>query len=137
MAVMTWRMTVGCGAVILVAAAMGAGIEAKPNNSPVRVEFSVPPDVKPGDEVSTILRFRALENVEQLDVAVSPFVGLELLSEPRTATFRNVTKGAAPELEVRIRLTAEKWGSLAVVLETRTAAGSAADAITIVFGDAK
>lgn len=110
-------------------------VAAKPSSAPVTVEFTVPPGVKTGDEVTTVLRFRALQDLQQLDVTVAPFMGLELLSEVRRATFVNVSQGTAPELEVRIRLTDPKSGSLAVMLRTRSASGAGSEAITIRFGE--
>jgi hypothetical protein len=122
--------------VALIALVVGVGLAvAKPSSAPVTVEFTVPPDVKTGDEVTTVLRFRALQDLQQLEVSVAPFMGLELLSDTRDATFRDVRKGTAPEVVVRIRLTDPKSGSLAVTFKTRSASGQAAGAITVEYGD--
>lgn len=109
---------------------------AKPT-APITVEFAVPAQMQTGDEVTTVLGFRALADVEQLEVSVAPFRGVEVTSEPRTATFRDVRKGAAPTLEVRVRLTDPKWGLLAVTYRTQNATGNAAGSTSIVFGDPK
>lgn len=115
---------------------MGLTTGAKPSTAPVTVEFTVPADVKTGDEVTTVLRFRALEDLQQLDVVIAPFKGLELLSTVTQVTFRDVRKGTAPEVEVRIRLTDPKSGSLAVTFVTRSASGEGSGAITIEYGEA-
>ena len=113
-----------------------AGI-AKPSRVPVTVEFAPPPaDMKTGDTVSTTLGFRASADLQRLEVSVSPFQGVQVLSQPTDAVFLNVSKGQAPQLTVQVRLTGPKYGSLAVTYKTIAAAGNASGAMTIVYGDA-
>jgi hypothetical protein len=123
--------------VVLVVTLAAGAAGAKPSNTPIDVEFTVPEGIKTGDEVTTVLRFRALKDVDQLDVSISTFKGVELLSDRKAASFTNVRKGTAPELEVRIRLTDPKSGWVGVVFETRIGQRTAGDAVTVEYGDAK
>ncbi len=124
-------------ATVVIACLPATPLAGKPGTAPIEVEFVVPQGVKTGDEVETVLGFRALEDVRQLEVKVSAYKGLELLSEPAEAVFTDVRKGTAPQLTVRIRLTAPDWGALAVNFTTRTATRTAGGAIAIVYGEVK
>ena len=122
------------GAAVTVIALLGcADTAAAQRSAPIRVEFTVPPDLKAGDEVTTLLRFRAQEDVDRLRVEVLPFLGLQVLSEPRELTFSDVKKGTAPELEVRVRLTDPKVGSLGVTFQTQAGSRKRAGAITVEY----
>ena len=114
-----------------------APLAGKPGAAPVEVEFVVPQGVKTGDEVETVLGFRALANLQRLEVTVSAYKGLELLSEPVQAVFTDVRKGSAPEMRVRIRLTDPAWGALAVNLTTRAGGRVASGAVAIIYGEAQ
>lgn len=108
---------------------------AKPRSAPVKVEYAVPPGMKSGDEVEVVLRFRAMADLQQLNVTV--FADKDVVSETREAVFTDVARGTAPELPIRVRLTGLKWGALAVTYRTRTATGTSADSLNIIFGDTK
>ena len=100
----------------------------------VALGFTPPPaSMKTGDVVETTLTFRALVDVEQLKVSVYPFSGVEVTSTPTEMTFGPLKRGEAATMKVRVRLTAEKFGSLAVSMETLTADDKSSDAKTIVL----
>jgi hypothetical protein len=122
-------------ALALVAVAGATPIQSKPSNVPVSLEYSVPEGLRTGDEVTTAIGFRALADIDRLDVQVNPFRGVEIVSGQRQATFANVRKGSAPQVEVRVRLTDPKVGSIGVTYKTTVAGKSAADAINIAYGD--
>ena len=115
----------------------GLPATAKPDLAAVAVECAVPAGVKTGDEVEVVVRLTARDNLQQLDVTVFGDRGIEVLSDVREISVRDVARGATTELPVRVRLTAAKWGSLAVTYRTQSAAGSAAGARAFIFGDAK
>jgi hypothetical protein len=119
---------------MLVLLVMDPYASAKPPSAPVNVEFSVPDNVKLGDEVTTVLTFRALADLDRLDVSMAPFKGLELLSEPKEATFTNVRKGEGRQVTVRIRLTAEPFGYLSVRYQTRQGVKSSGGATMVIYG---
>ncbi len=125
--------------VLIVSAAVLAGpgtgaAQKKPDYAPLTVEATDPPaDMKPGDEVETTLHFRALDDLQRLEVSVAPFFGVEVVSATREAVFLNVADGDAPELKVTVRLV-DKSGSLAVTYRIVTASGKSAGATTLEFG---
>ena len=121
--------------IVLLAGAADRDALAKPPTAPVRVEYEVPENVKTGDSVTTVLTFRAQADLDRLEVTLAPFMGLELTSEPKTATFTGVKKGEGRQLSATIRLTDPKFGSLAVTYTTVQGRKRGADAITVVYGN--
>ena len=112
----------------------GAG--GKPFGPPVDIEFSPPPaDAKAGDVIDTDIRLRARENLDQLEVTIRPFFGLDLLSDTTRVVLTGVSRGDGPLLKARVRLTAAS-GSLAVLVETVSTSTKQieAGAITIEYG---
>lgn len=129
------RLTATASLALVIALVVPAStLFAKPSHSPVRVEYSVPDDVKTGDEVTTVITLRALANLDELEVSVAPFKGVALVSQTQQATFTAVKSGDGPQLTVTVRLTDEKFGSLAVVYRTRQGKTASGGAITIVYG---
>jgi hypothetical protein len=108
--------------------------QKKPDYAPVSVEFNEPPpDMKSGDQVETTLAFRALDDLQRLEVSVAPFSGVEIVSEKKEAVFTDVKEGDAPQLKVTVRLL-QPSGSLAVTYTIVTADGKSAGATTIEYG---
>jgi hypothetical protein len=107
----------------------------KPPGAPVEVEYSRPPaGLKAGDEVTTTIAFRASADLRRLDVSIAPFMGVEIVSGPRRATFVDVKRGDAPEIRVRVRLTSSKIASLGVRFTTLSDGKQGSDAMTIEYG---
>lgn len=101
----------------------------------VHLTFAGPPDVKTGDEVTTLLRFMATQDVEQLDASVREGSGLAILSQPYDVVFSDLRKGMVREFEVRIRVTGENRGRLVVSYSTRSATyGTARESKVIEYG---
>ena len=123
---------------VLVAAALvtaiGVTALAKPEMTPIRLECSVPPGVKTGDQVTTVITFRALAAVDRLAVTVAPFQGVEVLSDPTQAVFTAMKNGEGRQLSVTIRMTGEKYGSLAVTYQVLQGQQTSSGAQTIVYG---
>ena len=117
---------------MLTVAVMGASLVAKPPSAPVRVEYSRPP-VAQGEQATTVLTFRALADLDRLDVSVAVDEGIEILSEPTEATFTNVKKGEGRELSVTFRLTAPKEGILSVFFKSERGTRKEAGATAAVF----
>ncbi len=112
--------------------------QSKPSGVLVRVTFTMPPDTKTGDEVTTILRFVATQDVEQLDASVREGSGLVILSQPYDVVFSDLRKGMVREFEVRIRVTGENRGRLVVSYATRsTTYGTARESKVIEYGAPK
>jgi hypothetical protein len=121
--------------VVFVCLTTAATVAAKPDRVPVALEFVPPrPDMKRGDVVETVIGFRALADLQQLEVSVYVDHGVEIVSAPAVLTFTDVKAGDAPQVNVRVRLTADEFGSLAVSYRTRTATETAAAVRTIVYG---
>jgi hypothetical protein len=116
----------------LVVATASAG--AKPEMAPVGVEYSVPASVKTGDEVTTVITFRALADIDRLDINIAANSGLELLSEQKDATFTAMKKGEGRQVSVTIRLTDDHFGLLALTYRTRQGTTNAAGAKSILYG---
>ena len=120
---------------IIAFAGLASSASGEQETLPVRLEYSVPANVRTGDEVTTVITFRALENLDRLEVSVAPFKGLELISETREATFTNVKRGEGRQLTVTIRLTDPKFGSLAVLYHMVQGTMKISGARTIVYGN--
>ena len=107
----------------LVAACSNApAVHAKPT-APVEIEYSVPKNVATGDEVTTVIRFVAKSNLQNLTVSASPYSGLDLLSGGDMVEFTNLQKGDTREIEVEINLLGEV-GYLSVFATTTNALGN-------------
>ena len=129
----SWLRLLIFAAAVLSWPALGAA-QKKPDYAPVEVEASAPPaDMKPGDQVETTLRFRALADLQRIEISVAPFMGVEVVSATREAVFTDIAEGDAPELKVTVRLV-DKSGSLAVTYRIVTADGKSAGARTIEYG---
>lgn len=128
---------------IVLAAVMfnGAAVHAEPGRYArvvARLTYDAPPVVKTGDEVTTVLRFVATQDIEQLDVAVREGSGLAILSEPYDAVFSKLPKGTVRELQVRIRITGERQGRLVVRFTTVSGTyGTATESTVVEYGAAK
>ena len=124
--------------VILVSLAAVATLTATPDRAPIALELVPPrPDMKRGDVADTVIAFRALADLQRLEVSVYVAHGVEILSAPTGAVFSDVKTGDAPQLNVRVRLTAEEFGSLAVSYRTQTARETAVRVKTIIYGDSR
>jgi hypothetical protein len=98
----------------LAIAAAGQTLSATPPSAPVKVEYTTPPPMATGEEATMVLTFRALADLDRLEVSVRAFDGLAVLSAPTAASFQNVKKGEGHQLTVIVRLTGSKAGSLAI-----------------------
>ncbi len=108
--------------------------QKKPDYAPVSVEFNDPPvDMKAGDLTETTLVFRALDDLQRLEVTVAPFSGIEIVSDKKEVVFTDLKENDGPELKVTVRLI-DPSGSLAVTYAIVTADGRSAGATTIEYG---
>ena len=119
---------------ILVVAGWSSTLFATPPSAPVQVEYTTPPPLATGEEATVQLTFRALADLDRLEVSVRAFDGLEVASTPSAASFQNVKRGEGRPLSVTVRLTGQKTGSLAIFFTTQR--GSKRDSGTsgITFG---
>jgi hypothetical protein len=120
----------------VIAAVCGATAYAKPELAPVRIEHDPPAPMRIGEEATTVLTVRALADVDQVVVNVAPFKGVVLLSEPREATFAGLKRGDTRQLTVRVRLTDERAGTLAVTYRTVQGKRIAGGATTVIYTNA-
>src|SRR5581483_8880202 len=81
---------------------------AQKPTAPVEVSYTLPQTIRPGDEVTTVIRLTAESDLIQIYVSVSPGERLELLSSLKEARFLDVKGGEAREFEVKVRLTDPK-----------------------------
>jgi hypothetical protein len=119
---------------VLALLASAVAVSAKPERVPIRVESSVPRDMKTGDEVTTTITIRALANIDRVEVSIAPFEGLELLSETKQVVFTGMREGEGRGIQVTVRLTGQKFGSLAFVYTTQQGTTKESGATTVVFG---
>lgn len=117
---------------LIIAGFVPFAAQAKPT-APVSIEYSVPKNVHTGDTVSTTMSFVAEANLEQLEVSVSPYEGLEVVSNNVKSIFQSVKKGEKREIAVTVRLTAE-IGYLSVFATTITSRGVSAKTVAIRYG---
>jgi len=120
----------------LIAAISTSSVAQGKPTAPVSIEYSVPKGMRSGDTVSTIIKFVPQTDLEQLEVSVEPYEGLEVVSRNEKAAFQNINAGEKREIEVTVRLTAE-IGYLSVFAATETARGArSTKAIAIRYGTA-
>ncbi|MFQ5456567.1 MAG: hypothetical protein ACE5EA_10280 [Nitrospirota bacterium] len=112
---------------------MPIGLFAKPT-APVSIEYSVPKNIQRGEEVSTVIRFVAQVDMESMEVSVTPYEGLEIVSSEDKTVFLKLKKGEAREFTVRIRLTDPEVGYLSVFATTTTSFGRRTKSIAIRYG---
>jgi hypothetical protein len=118
----------------LTIAMAGQTLSATPPSAPVQVEFTTPPPMATGEEATTVLTFRALADLDRLEVSVRAFDGLAVVSTPTAASFQNVKKGDDHQLTVTVRLTGPKTGSLAIFFTTHRGAKRDSGTSGITFG---
>jgi hypothetical protein len=106
------------------------------SEAPVRVEFQTPPPVKSGTEATTVITFRALADLDRLEVSAAAYRGLDLISEPKAASFSTVKKGEGRQLSVTVRLTDPKVGTLAIFFTAQRGAKRESGTTGIAFGGA-
>ena len=104
-------------------------------SAPVRVEYARPAPLKQGEEATTVITFRALADVDRLEVSVARHKGLEVVSRPTSAVFSEVKKGEGRELAVTVRLTDSKEGLLAIFFKTQRGSRREAGVSGIAFGN--
>ncbi len=117
---------------IISAVSVPLAAQGKPT-APVSIEHNVPKNVQTGDTVSTTISFVAEANLEQLEVSVAPYEGLEVVSNNGKTIFQNVRKGEKREISVTVRLTAE-IGYLSAFATTTTSRGASTKTVAIRFG---
>ena len=122
---------------LMVTLVAGATVSAKPERAPVRVEFSAPAPIATGEEATTVITFRALADIDRLEVSVAPFKGLDLLSETKDAVFTGITKGEGRTITVTIRLGDAPYGYLSVVYRTRRGNNQESGATNVIYSNSR
>ena len=110
-----------------------AAVAAKPDAAPVRVEFERTPAVRVGDQATTVLTFRALADIERLDVMLAPFKGVEIVSQPTQATFTAMKENEGRQLSVTVRMTGDRYGYLSVTYRVKQGDSLSAGATTVIY----
>lgn len=112
----------------------GSPARATPPRGPIAIEHSdIPAGLKVGDEATTTIRFRALSDLDRVEVSIYPFRGVRVLSAPTTALFTDLHSGDIQELPVRVRLTDASIASLAVTYRAISGGRRRTGAVTIEF----
>jgi len=107
---------------LVAACSNSPAVHAKPS-APVEIEYSVPKNVEAGSEVTTVIRFVAKSNLQNLSVSASSYSGLELISGGSLAEFTDLQGGDIREIEVKISLL-DEVGYLSVFATTTNALGN-------------
>jgi hypothetical protein len=99
-------------ALVVFLSALGASVPAcaaqKPRWIPVKLEYSVPPGLKTGDEVTTVFVLTTTSFVPRLDVEIVALDGLVWIEGDRNITFESVAQGQRREVRVRLKLSADR-----------------------------
>ena len=85
--------------------------------APVDIKYAPLPVIRPGEEATTAVTFRAEADLDRLEVSVAAGEGLTLLTEKPEATFERVKKDETRVITVRLRLNAP-WGFLSAFATT-------------------
>ena len=96
--------------------ASGLTVQAKPV-APVELDYSVPKNMAPGTQVTTLITFIATADLQQLTVSARAYKGLVLLSGGDPLVFSDLKRGDRREMEVSIQL-ADEVGYLSVFATT-------------------
>ena len=121
---------VACGSTVV-----GTPASAKPRGAPIAVEHDAPRDLKTGEEVNITLGFRALADLDRLDVEIIATSGLVIGAGPQKATFSAVQRMTAPTVVVRVRLTDSKFGTLGLTFRTHIGDRQELGAEVVICGD--
>ena len=124
---------ISLGLFVLLCAVSAAAFQ-KRSQVPIRVEYVSESPAQAGDEVTTVLTFRALADIDRLDVSVSPFKGVEVISQPTERAFTGVKKDDGLEFTVTVRVTDAKLASLGVVYSTQQGNTKRTGATTVEYG---
>ena len=116
----------------------GAGWSAtaaaqKPRWTPVEVDYSVPPGLKVGDEVTTVFRFTVTADVPKLEIRLTPVEGLAWVEGQRVTTFEHVVKGQQRDVTVRLRMTADV-GNLSLLMRAMYGEDMFGDSVLVRYG---
>lgn len=91
-------------------------------SAPVDVEFSVPDNIVPGEQVTTKIRFVAKTDLSQLKVYARAYSGITLNTGGDEEILVDVKSGGSHEIETSILLN-EEQGSLAIYVTTTDSLG--------------
>ncbi len=120
--------------VLLLVSLISIEAQGKPT-APVSIEFLVPENLQAGDTVTTAIQFGAEADLEQLEVSVAPYEGVEIISKNETVVFQSVKQGETRAIEVTVRLL-DKIGYLSVFATTSITGRVSTKAIAIRYGSA-
>ena len=135
---LTMRFGIRVASILILAVALSHPPVLGRPTGPITVEVSPSTvDMKTGDEVTSTLAFRALEDVDRLEVKLSAMEGVEILSTETTAVFDAIKLGEAAELKVKVRLTAPKYGELAILYEAFVGDDSRGGVTGVTYGNPK
>ncbi len=126
--------------VIIVSLLMGCAnsttVSAKPS-APVAISSTQPNTISAGDEFSATLTFTAQSDIKQLDIKLSPYQGIEVVSTNTETSFYDLKRSETRTLEVTLRLL-QLGGYLSVFATTTSNDDSKkTKAATITFGNIK
>jgi len=129
--------TLTTAVLVLPLLALAAPASAAPPTGPVRLEYTVPADVKTGDEVTTTITLKVSADLDSLVVSTGPYDGLELLSDPGRVEYGAGKRGETRQVTVRIKLTGERFGSLPIIVETMQGKRAGGFAQSIIYGNSR
>jgi len=103
---------------------------------PVRIEHSVrPQDAQRGETITDQLNFRALHDLQHMDVTFRVLAGVQLLSDSE-AVFADVKANERRQVDLRVTLIADR-GRVAVTCRTREGGRDSSATTVITFGQAR
>ena len=112
-------------------------LTAKPSG-PVHISASPSTlTMQTGDVVESTIELLALADLTRLEVSLSVIEGIEIVSGPTAVVFENVKKGEKHQVVVSIKLTAPRYGDLAVQYEAVMPNNSIRGAIGVTYGNPK
>jgi hypothetical protein len=106
----------------------------KPRWIPVKLEYSVPAGLKPGDEVTTVFMLEASAFVPRLNVELVPLNGLVWIEGEKSVTFENVGEGQKREVRVRVKLSANR-GEMALTMQAVYDTSRFGDTVVVEYGE--
>ncbi len=106
----------------LVVFSIPSTVEAKPSAA-IDIEKITPKTIRIGEEARSVIRFTAKTDLQHIEVSLSPYSGIELLSHEGYIRFSGLKRNNYREVEVRIKLTKET-GYLSVFATTTDMAGN-------------
>lgn len=118
----------------LIACATPPSVSAKPS-APVAIKSDAPKNITTNNQFTTTLTFTAQANLTKLELSLSPYKNIELVSQNNTAEFYDINADETRTLEITLRLLAPVGYLSVFATTTDTHGNKRTEAKALKFGE--